>query len=37
LKLLQIFLVNNLSLNTPIYSRGLGLEDKTHLRLIWKY
>ena len=37
LKLLQIFLVINLSLNTPIYSRGLGFKDKTHLRLIRKY
>ena len=37
LKLLQIFVVMNLSLNIPIYSRGLGFKDKTHLRLIRKY
>ena len=36
-KLLQIFLVMNLSPNTPIYSRGLGFRDKTYLRPIRKY
>ena len=37
LKLLQIFLVINLSLNTPIYRRGLGINDKTLLMVIRKY
>ena len=36
-KILIIFLVTNLSLNTPIYRRGLGFRDKTYLRLIRKY
>ena len=36
-EILLIFLVINLSLNTPIYSRGLGFKDKTHLRLNRKY
>ena len=36
-EILIIFLVTNLSLNTPIYRRGLGLEDKTFLRLIRMY
>ena len=36
-EILIIFLVTNLSLNTPIYRRGLGFRDKTYLRLIRKY
>ena len=36
-RFLRIFLVTKLSLNTPIYRRGLGLEDKTFLRLIREY
>ena len=36
-EILIIFLVANLSLNTPIYRRGLGFKDKTFLRLIRRY
>ena len=36
-EILIIFLVTKLSLNTPIYRRGLGFRYKTYLRLIRKY
>ena len=36
-EILIIFLVTKLSLNTPIYRRGLGFRDKTFLRLIRTY
>ena len=36
-EILIIFLVTKLSLNTPIYRRGLGFKDKPFLRLIRMY